>query len=442
MNLYFPWSSQEEGQLALIEQKELYTSNSDPNQDFLNPHKDKQFLSRLADAANLCDNQEAKKPIVKKLKEANLSESAINGYLEGREQGLFQLPGGIKEVLRPKEVLAFKDGSLFKRLERESLSVSSVKSPASGDLASATESPPQSSAVSPTLTSTLSTLSSTSDLLSSAMSVGEHDLMSTLLTQPSHAYSDEMLPPSKRPNLDHQSQVITGYVPTAHVKPIPRQTSRQQKLPSLDLLEEKSEANLSVSPNFTLGNSNASIDGTTNDSNHSSWFNVTYQPSPDLFTDFSLPNSFQTLPASNTTSGVFGQASSFSSELVPPATVGSEKVTHQDSQHLSSYPSNGMHQTVGGTTAPMTSDTDFHSQNGDPVLENLLKEMDESEMVSLASSSNGFCHAASSDGYKTGTPAGLADSAVLPGSSKDLNGGVWPSSGTNTELMEILSQFS
>ena len=39
--------SQEESHIELIEQNKLYTPNSDPNQDLLNPHKDRTFQEKL-----------------------------------------------------------------------------------------------------------------------------------------------------------------------------------------------------------------------------------------------------------------------------------------------------------------------------------------------------------------------------------------------------------
>jgi len=432
--MYFLWSSQEKGQISLIEQKELYTSNSNPNQDFLNPHKDKQFLSRLTDAANLCGNAKGKEPIVKKLKEANLSESAIYSYLEGREQGLFELPGHIKQVLSPNKVQAFKDGSLFKQLEGEA---SPIISPPL-DLASAIESPPQSSAVSPTFTS-LSTLSSASEMLSANVSVGELSsnvsvgelssnvffgecdvLPSTLLLQPNQVYCDK-IPPSKRPNLDHRNQATTAFVPTAHVKPILRQTSRQSKFPRQT---QCSEANVHAPPDLTFGN-NPSADLKQNFNS-----NVIRQLPSDSWSGINPPNSFVAMPASDAISNLFGPAAS---ELLTPAFVGVSTVL-PDFQNQGIFRNN--QNSFSGATVPATLGTNFHSQNGDPILDNLLNEIGESEMADLASSSNGFCHTTSSNGYKT------ADPAMYSSSSKDFNSGACASNGTNTELVEILSQFS
>ena len=94
--------------MALIEQNELYTLNSDPNQDMLNPHKDRNFLSRLSNTKHLCSSQEGAEPIIKSLEKANLPQSLVDGVLHSREMGLQHLPGSVKRVLHHNQADAFK----------------------------------------------------------------------------------------------------------------------------------------------------------------------------------------------------------------------------------------------------------------------------------------------------------------------------------------------
>ena len=101
--------SQEEGHIALIEQNELYTPNPDPNQDLLNPHKDRTFLEKLMKAApSLCSGSDGPEPILRSLRNANLSSSLIDSVLHGREMGMSELPGNVKQVLKPNQADEFK----------------------------------------------------------------------------------------------------------------------------------------------------------------------------------------------------------------------------------------------------------------------------------------------------------------------------------------------
>lgn len=106
--LCFSLCSQKEGRLALLEQSELYTSNSDPNQDMLNPHKDRNFLSRLTDTTHTCHPDEGAAPIIRSLQSVDVSDSVIDGVLQGREMGLDILPGKVKRVLHHNQADAFK----------------------------------------------------------------------------------------------------------------------------------------------------------------------------------------------------------------------------------------------------------------------------------------------------------------------------------------------
>ena len=105
--------SQEEGHIALIEQNELYTPNSDPNQDLLNPHKDRTFLEKLRRASPSCRQGDSggsggSDPILRSLKNHNLSGSLIDSILHGREMGMSELPGDVKRVLHPNQADDFK----------------------------------------------------------------------------------------------------------------------------------------------------------------------------------------------------------------------------------------------------------------------------------------------------------------------------------------------
>lgn len=100
--------SQEEGRISLIEQSELYAPNPDPSQDMLNPHKDCNFLSKLNDPTHRCRSEEGAEPIVRALTGANLPHRLVEGVLHGREMGMRQLPGNVKQLLHHNEADVFK----------------------------------------------------------------------------------------------------------------------------------------------------------------------------------------------------------------------------------------------------------------------------------------------------------------------------------------------
>ena len=91
-----------------MEQNGLYTLNSDPYQEILNPHKDHTFLSKLSDSTHLCKHEERADPIIRSLSNANLSQSLMDNVLHAREMGMKHLPANIKTVLHHNQADAFK----------------------------------------------------------------------------------------------------------------------------------------------------------------------------------------------------------------------------------------------------------------------------------------------------------------------------------------------
>ena len=416
----------------MIVQKELYTTNADPNQDFLNPHKDRDFLARLADAANLCGDSEAQEPIVRKLKEANLSQSAINGYLEGRERGLFKLPDEIKTVLQPKEVPAFKDGSLIKNLEKRARLFSSALP--SGDTPPGIQSPPQSGTTSPTLTyiSTLSSVSDTPPSTTSATSELVNPMPSAPpITSPTEALSAQAPP-------------TNAVIPTAHVRPIPRQTHVQQQVQqSLDPLKPNLETVQSKTSD--TGFSSPSDSAPLKYSSLNQSLDTVFEPSPADLSQPQQANNFSTSPAGMAITNLFGSPST---DQVPTFTA--TAATFQGFQ------SGGQNQKFSpfGVSAPyhnvdeITPTLDFGSipgfggqnQNGDQALDDLLKEVNELGYGMGVASNNGHTHTPASVTSAGGNVAMYPDNSIGLNGSKDSSRP--PANGANSDLLEILSQFS
>ncbi len=412
--------SQEEGQLALIEQKELYTSNPDPHQDLLNPHKDRSFLSRLADNANLCGDANPREPIVRKLKESNLSESVINGYLDRREQGLFQLPEGIKTVLHPNQVPAFRDGSLLKRIEKEANVVSAPP---------ASDSPPQSGVVSPTLTY-ISTLSSASDMATPTQTSSvEHN--KATVTKVQHPYDGSSLaqaPPLKRQNLSTSSLTSTSSsVPTAHVRPIPRPSTGRREDQNFDIQKHKLESMfhqstdtcVSYYPSVSLPLGHINSDSTVLDSG-STLGQSQHGVNPS--------NKFNVVPASSAIASLFGMPSSQQVPAFSGGNKGDMNFPHKNSSEGVAL--DFTYQNINSITPTLDLGYESRGSNGDCMLEDLLSEVN-SEIVGGVDSSSDHTHMGGVSLYQNNSNA----------ASGELEYGIG-NNGANSELMEILSQFS
>ena len=118
--------------MKYIEQNELYASNPDPDQDLLNPHRDQDIASKLANKSTHC-KEEGAKPIIDSLKGTKLPDSILEPVLHARSMALSKIPTDIKPILtmdKADEFVAQRDKA-FATMQRNNSMSSIASSPVS-----------------------------------------------------------------------------------------------------------------------------------------------------------------------------------------------------------------------------------------------------------------------------------------------------------------------
>lgn len=171
--VYTHTHSQGSGKLKYIEQNELYASNSDPDQDLLNPHRDFDIIPKLADTSKHCKEEEGAKPIIDSLKSAKLPDSVLEPVLHARSLAMNDFPKAIKPILTPNtadEFVAQRDQAMMKRNDSVSSIASSPLSTLSPPSASSSTNSGQSATANTRKGSTASRIGSLSSSVASPLS--------------------------------------------------------------------------------------------------------------------------------------------------------------------------------------------------------------------------------------------------------------------------------
>lgn len=427
------------------------------------------------------------------LTEANVSGSVINAYLEGREQGFYQLPGKVKTVLHHNHANNFKANRL-RRMAEEDAGVNVAEgSPPDNKVMKSTpsvteivSSPSSCSAPSPVLTN-ISSISSSS--LGTPSAILQHCHVSPIapMTLQNAMPTVQCMPSAggKTSNDSFTGQTITAAptspssyashsaLPIAHVQPIPRTTPISQVTPNFDVKPSSDNSFIKTSvfdssgitatttpnfPGFTYNHSLSYGSGNVPSSLNS----VTYPASPCVGVDSSYthmpvtnPESAYSLKATNAVTNVFGQISTKNVPNFSGNTFQKNQIPVQNQSGMSydypvleaSFPFQTTNPACDANptldTIPGFCDQNLNGgQNGDQILENLLREANEAGPGDMGMTSNyGYTHQYMSDGVTVS-----ATCQVTGGHVNMCQGGVANEVGTvnggNADVLEILSQFS
>ena len=134
LSLPFLHSQHSGGKLKYVEQNELYASNPDPDQDLLNPHRDQDIATKLANKSTHCKEEEGAKPIVDSLKGTKLPDSVLEPVFHARSMAMSNFPSDIKPVLsmdEADEFVAQRDKMFADMMKRKDSASSVASSPVS-----------------------------------------------------------------------------------------------------------------------------------------------------------------------------------------------------------------------------------------------------------------------------------------------------------------------
>ena len=473
--------SQEEGRLSLIEQNELYTLNSDPNQDFLNPHKDTNFLSRLSDITKRCTAAQAEKPIVQSLREANLPESTVKAFLEGREQGINQLPRKIKTVLHHNQANAFREAKLLRMASEAAGGKVAEINPLGNDVPSISEILAEPSSVltenvSPILPPATSNVASAISPIATAMVTPPNQVASVSpVAAPvdgnnfgsmfNISFTTPVVPTAQQAK--RNSYTTNSAVPTARVQPIPRAPPPSRVTQEFDLKSN----NTDKMPAKTSIVNSSSLVATTTPNYPGYVFNPPPLSSGIATSSVSFPSSYPVEPistysqmpgvnqggnqtASNGATNMFGQmptqhvpnftGNTFQNNPIPipnQSGMGYNFPVQEGFTFQNTNPSGGINPTVHFNSTPGVCDQNQNGdQNGDQILENLLKEVNEVEprCVDVGSTYGHNQHYMRDELTMSGTCQVTGGVSMYQGGVANEMGAI---TGGNADVLEILSQF-